>query len=98
MLPIHQPAPPKPDAPLLFDTNANLRHYVHVVMERRWLAISAFLVVMALTAIYLAQSTRIYMASARIQINRETENPMNAREAAVDSRFELDYLQTQYKN
>jgi succinoglycan biosynthesis transport protein ExoP len=89
--------PPRPDAPL-FESNTNLRHYMHVVMERRWLAISAFLVVMVLTGIYLAQSTKIYMASARIQINRESENPLNMREVNVDSRFELDYLQTQYKN
>ncbi len=88
---------PKADSPL-FETNANLRHYMHVVMERRWLAISAFLVVLVLTGIYLARAPRIYMASTRMQINRDTDNPLNLREVSVDSRFEMDYLQTQYKN
>lgn len=67
-------------------------------MERRWLAISAFLVVLVLTGIYLAQATPIYMATARIQIDRDNTNPMNTRETITDARFEMDYLQTQYKN
>jgi succinoglycan biosynthesis transport protein ExoP len=80
------------------ETTANLRHYIHVVMERRWLAISAFLVVMVLTAIYLAQAKPIYMAVARMQINRESDNPLSGKESYADTRYEMDYLQTQYKN
>ena len=79
------------------EPNANLRHYIHIVMERRWLAISAFLVVLVLTAIYLARAKPTYMASARMQINRETDNPLNEK-GAVETRYEMDYLQTQYKN
>lgn len=83
----------------LQEGKANLRHYMHVVLERRWLAISAFIVVLVLTGIYLAQATPIYMAVARLQINRDTDNPLSSRESvAVDSRFEQDYLQTQYRN
>jgi polysaccharide biosynthesis transport protein len=79
------------------EPNANLRHYIHVVLERRWLAISAFLVVLVLTAIYLARAKPTYMASARMQINRESDNPLNEK-GSVESRYEMDYLQTQYKN
>src|SRR5688572_14724147 len=79
------------------ETSANLRHYIHVVLERRWLAISAFLVVLVLTAIYLARAKPTYMASARMQINHESDNPLNEK-GAVESRYEMDYLQTQYKN
>jgi uncharacterized protein involved in exopolysaccharide biosynthesis len=38
------------------------------------------LVVLVLTGIYLAQATPIYQAVTRLQINRETENPLNSRE------------------
>jgi polysaccharide biosynthesis transport protein len=79
------------------ESTANLRHYIHVVLERRWLAISAFLVVLVLTAIYLARAKPTYMASARMQINRESDNPLNEK-GTVESRYEMDYLQTQYKN
>src|SRR5882724_1106644 len=80
------------------ETTANLRHYIHVVMERRWLAISAFLVVLVLTAIYLAQAKPVFQAVARMQINRESDNPLSGKESFSDSRYEMDYLQTQYKN
>jgi polysaccharide biosynthesis transport protein len=93
---MQQSIPARFEAPVI-ESNTNLRHYIHVVLERRWLAISAFLVVMVLTAIYLARAKPTYMASARMQINRESDNPLNEK-APVDTRFEMDYLQTQYKN
>jgi uncharacterized protein involved in exopolysaccharide biosynthesis len=79
------------------ETTANLRHYIHVVLERRWLAISAFLVVMVLTGIYLARAKPTYLAVARMQINRDADNPLNEKNSVVDNRYEMDYLQTQYK-
>jgi capsular exopolysaccharide synthesis family protein len=100
---MHQTATPPPFTSKLDNTiqegKANLRHYMHVVLERRWLAISAFIVVLVLTGIYLAHATPIYMATARMQINRDSDNPLASREApAMDSRMEMDYLQTQYRN
>src|SRR3569832_2718730 len=95
---MQQTIPAKIDAPLAAEATANLRQYIHVVMERRWLAISAFMVVMVLTAIYLAQAKPIFQAVARMQINREGDNPLSGKDSVVDSRYEMDYLQTQYKN
>ena len=81
------PPVPRNEVPLLEASQANIRHYLHVVLERRWLAISTFLVFLVLTGIYLAQATPIYQAVARIQINRESENnPLNTgRDAIIDS-------------
>jgi capsular exopolysaccharide synthesis family protein len=95
---MQQAIPAKFDAPPASETTANLRHYIHVVMERRWLAVSAFFVVMVLTAIYLAQAKPVYEAVARLQINRESDNPLSGKDTYTDSRYEMDYLQTQYKN
>lgn len=76
----------------------NLRYYWHVLLERRWLVITTFFTIMLLTAIYLARATPIYSATVRIQIDRESGNPLNMRDAfSLESR-EQDYLQTQYKN
>jgi succinoglycan biosynthesis transport protein ExoP len=91
--------PAKFDAhPPVAENNANLRQYIHIVMERRWLAISAFLVVLVLTAIYLAQAKPVFMAVARLQVNKESDNPLTGKEGYSDARYEMDYLQTQYKN
>jgi capsular exopolysaccharide synthesis family protein len=80
------------------DENINFRHYWHVLLERRWLVITAFFSVFALCLIYLFRATPIYQATARMQIDRESDNVLNIKEVfAMDGR-EQDYLQTQYKN
>ena len=95
---------PEPDRwkPVPVDLEAheeriNLRHYWHVLLERRWLVITAFFSVFALCLIYLFRATPIYQATARLQIDRESDNVLNLKEVlSVDGR-EQDYLQTQYK-
>jgi capsular exopolysaccharide synthesis family protein len=80
------------------EEKVNLRHYWHVILERRWLVIAAFCSVFALCLIYLFKATRIYQATTRIQIDRESDNVLNIKDVfSVDGR-EQDYLQTQYKN
>jgi len=82
----------------LHEEKINLRHYWHVILERRWLVIAAFCSIFALCLIYLFKATRIYQASTRIQIDRESDNVLNIKDVfSVDGR-EQDYLQTQYKN
>ncbi|HEY6229539.1 MAG TPA: polysaccharide biosynthesis tyrosine autokinase [Verrucomicrobiae bacterium] len=94
-----QATPAKFEAHLpVAENNANLRNYIHIVMERRWLAISAFLVALVLTAIYLAQAKPVFQAVARLQINKESDNPLTGKDSYTDARYEMDYLQTQYKN
>jgi capsular exopolysaccharide synthesis family protein len=86
------------DATLLHEEKINLRHYWHVILERRWLVVAAFCCVFALCLIYLFKATRIFQATTRMQIDRESDNVLNIKDAfAVDGR-EQDYLQTQYKN
>src|SRR5213592_1948253 len=90
---------PRETAEAVFqEEKINLRHYWHVVLERRWLVVSAFCSVFALCLIYLFNARRIFQATARMQIDRESDNVMNFKDVfAVDGR-EQDYLQTQYKN
>lgn len=76
----------------------NLRHYWHVLVERRWLVITVFISIILLSLVYLYKAPKIYEAVGRMEINRESENVLNARPVyAVDSK-EQDYLQTQFKN
>jgi polysaccharide biosynthesis transport protein len=91
-------APTAQPAGSILETSANLRHYWHVVLERRWLVITAFISVMLLTAIYLFKATPIYEATVRIQIDRESGNVLNVKDVISAETREQDYLQTQYKN
>src|SRR5439155_26015535 len=90
---------PRETAEAVFqEEKINVRHYWHVVLERRWLVVSAFCSVLALCLIYLFNAQRIFQATARMQIDREADNVLNIKDVfAVDGR-EQDYLQTQYKN
>ena len=74
----------------------NLRHYWHVVLERRWLIITAFISVFVLSLIYLFKATPIYEATTQLKINPESDNILRVEGFSV-GRQEQDYLQTQYK-
>lgn len=91
--------PPPVDAVPPQDESVNLRHYWHVILERRWLVITAFISIFILTLIYLFKATPIYQASARLQIDREQDNILRLESFSVGtSQEESTYLQTQYKN
>lgn len=89
---------PTPPNNSQFGQNVNLRHYWHMVLERRWLVLTSFFTILLLTAVYLFRATPIYSATVRIQIDRESGNPLNVREAVSLDTREQDYLQTHYKN
>ncbi|MFO1499092.1 MAG: polysaccharide biosynthesis tyrosine autokinase [Verrucomicrobiota bacterium] len=93
----NQPAPVEMLPPQ--EDSVNLRHYWHVILERRWLVITAFISIFVLSLIYLFKATPIYQATARLQIDREQENMLRVEGLTFGtSQEESSYLQTQYKN
>jgi capsular exopolysaccharide synthesis family protein len=80
------------------DEALNLRHYWHVVLERRWLVVAVFITVFVLTLIYLFRATRIYQATATIEILRDNDNFLRVDGVMWGGNQDQDYLQTQYKN
>lgn len=82
-----------------FTSNLNLRHYWHIVLERRWLVIAAFVSVFVLCLVYLFKAPRVFAASARLQIDRESEATLNLNQVVMSmGALDQDYLQTQYRN
>ena len=93
----NQPSPVEPSSPP--EESVNLRHYWHVILERRWLVITAFISIFVLSLIYLFKATPIYQATARVQIDREQDNLLRLEGFSfATSQEEATYLQTQYKN
>ena len=82
----------------LFEESINLRHYWHIILERRWLVVATFAVVMVLCLVYLFTVTPIFSATTRLQIDNETENSMRMESFVMEGNQGQDYLQTQYKN
>jgi polysaccharide biosynthesis transport protein len=86
-------------APLGQEEAVNLRHYWHILLERRWLVITAFISIFALSLIYLFKATPVYQAVTRLQIDREADNLLRVEGLSFSSsQEEATYLQTQYKN
>ncbi len=82
----------------LFAENINLRHYWHIILERRWLVITAFISVFVLCLVYLYKAPRVYESATRIEIDHEPEATINLSQAMSFTSADQDYLQTQYKN
>ena len=82
----------------LAERSVNVRHYWHLILERRWLVISTFVSILLLTVIYLFKATKVYEANVRIQIDREGANPLQVGDLYAAEAREHDYLNTQYKN
>ena len=81
------------------DEAFNIRNYWQIVSERRWLALSGFIVVVLLSALYILTALPIYSSTSRLQIDRETENSLRMDSFIMNGGSrEQDYLQTQYKN
>lgn len=78
--------------------NVNLRHYWHVLLERRWLVIASFFSVFILSLIYLFKAPKIYQAITLLEINREESTEITQREVRFYDTRDQDYLQTQYRN
>lgn len=77
----------------------NLRHYWYVLLEHRWLVIITFLVVLALSGVYLYAAPKIYRATTRLQIDPESESSLNLGGLSVQNlQAQQEYLQTQYRN
>ena len=88
----------EPREEVLFEESINLLHYWHIVLERRWLVVATFTVVMVLCLFYLFTATSIFSATTRLQIDNETENSMRMESFVMEGMQGQDYLQTQYKN
>ena len=80
------------------DEGNKIRQYWHVVLERRWLIVTTFAVVVILGAVYAFRATPIYETVARLQIDPEGAGVLSVKEVVGLNNRDQDYLQTQYRN
>lgn len=78
----------------------NLQHFWYVLLERRWLVITSYVIVLALTGLYLYWAPKVYRATTRLQIDPEAEAAVNLGGGVTVQSIQAnqDYLQTQYRN
>lgn len=73
----------------------HLRHYVKIVLKRRWMVGTLFLAVSVGTGIYNYTATSVYAARVKLLIEAGEPNYISFREV-VEEKKGLDYYQTQY--
>ncbi|MFH2204450.1 MAG: polysaccharide biosynthesis tyrosine autokinase [Elusimicrobiota bacterium] len=74
----------------------DLRHYVQVLLRRRWIVISVFLVILISAAIQVHTTIPIFKSTAMILIEKERSNQGSGDGTRVETTAD-DYYQTQYK-
>ena len=82
---------------ILGDTEVHLIDYVKVLYKRRWMALTAFLIVVLSVSVYTFTATPIYEARVQILIEKEATNVVSFKEAIEQNQVTDDYYQTQYK-
>lgn len=77
----------------------NIRRYWHILLERKWLALAAFLIFFILTIFYVVKAERIYESTFRLQIDPEAPNGVTQQAVSITSSSrDVEYFQTQIKN
>jgi succinoglycan biosynthesis transport protein ExoP len=82
---------------ILGDGEVHLLDYVKVIYRRRWIALTAFLLVFLSMCVYTFTAVPIYEARVQILIEKEASNVVTFKEAYEQNQVADDYYQTQYK-
>ena len=74
----------------------HLLDYVKVVYKRRWMAMTAFLLVLGSVTVYTFSVTPIFESRTRLLIEAENPNVVSFKEVIDEDQTKADYYQTQY--
>ncbi|MFH1624287.1 MAG: GumC family protein [Pseudomonadota bacterium] len=75
----------------------DIRDYVAVILKRRWVIITVFVVLVATVAIGSFRMVPVFEATAQLLIERESPRIVNIEEVLAVNASNLDYYQTQYE-
>ena len=78
------------------DRQVHLADYVRILYKRRWIGMTAFVLVVAVTAVNTFTATRIYEARTRLLIESGDQNVVKFEQVVDEERGRPDYYTTQY--
>jgi capsular exopolysaccharide synthesis family protein len=79
------------------ESELSVIHYLQVLYRRRYVALSAFLVVFLGASLYTFTAVRIYESTVRILIERENPKVVSFQEVLDPGEVTDDYYETQYR-
>jgi capsular exopolysaccharide synthesis family protein len=74
----------------------HLADYLKILVKRRWMATTAFLLVMVSVTVYTFTTTPIFEASSRLLIEAEEQHVVSFKQVIDEDQQKADYYQTQY--
>ena len=81
----------------IMDKQINLHDYLRVMMKHRWTIATVFTVIFVSVIIFTFTATPIYLATARVIIEKDDPKVVSIQEVMSVDSSGLDYYQTQYK-
>jgi len=75
----------------------HLRDYIRILAKRKWLVITAFVLIVASTALFTFTMDPVYEATAKIVIEKENPNVVSIEEVFALDASDSDYSQTQFE-
>ena len=79
------------------DEEVHLRDYLRVILKRRWMIATVFLVLVTTVTISNLNMDPVYRATTQILIDKENPNVVNIEEVVGINAADRDYYQTQYE-
>lgn len=79
------------------DLSAVLQDCAKVLYKRRWVTITAFILVVLIVSLFTFTTTPIYRSRVEILIEKENSNVVAFKEAIEQNQLTDDYYQTQYR-
>jgi capsular exopolysaccharide synthesis family protein len=79
------------------ESELSIVHYLQILYRRRYIAATAFLTIVLGVALYTFTAVRLYEASVRILIERDTPNVVSFQEVLEQTEVTDDYYETQYR-
>src|ERR1017187_1133796 len=73
------------------------RHYLLVVVEHKWVALSTFLIVMGATIAWTYHQTPLYRATATVQVDSDTMKVLSIPDVLSTDTRDEQYINTQVK-
>jgi polysaccharide biosynthesis transport protein len=82
---------------LLPTTEVHLTDYLRILYKRRWVAITAFLIIFVSVVVWTFTQTPVFAAKVQLLIEPENPNVISFKEVIEQDKSTTDFYQTQYK-
>lgn len=78
------------------ENDADLRHYIDVIIRRRWIILAIAVISLLSTSLYIYTATPIYQAKALVLIEKAQSTGQGLSDRGAVENTQADYYQTQY--